>query len=145
MSDFKKRVLNPSLKEINLKTNIEASYKQDKEGVKITGFKLISKYKKIVKPKIIDVNKAEKNEEKISQVAKKIPKLTDSQIETFGDKLYKNFDFRRDVVGQGSEFVGKSEAESKLIIKEMLADQTKLNNWQKHMLAVGYCYPEKQN
>lgn len=145
MSDFKKRVLNPSVAEINLKTNIEAEYKQEKEGVKIIGFKLISKYKKAAKPKIIDVNKVEKNEEKAPQVTKKIPPLTDSQIETFGDKLFKNFDFKRDVLSQDSLFVGKNDADCKSLIKEMLADQTKLNKWQKHMLAVGYSYPQKQS
>lgn len=144
MSDFKKRVLNPSLKEINLKTNIEASYKQDKEGVKIIGFKLISKYKKTEKLKIIDVNKVEKNEEKTPQVAKKIPELTVSQIETFGDKLYKNFDFKRDVIGQDQVFVGKNENDCKLIIKKLLSDQNQVNEWWKYMIAVGYCYPQKQ-
>lgn len=145
MSDFKKRVLNPSIKEINLKTNIEAEYKQDKEGVKIIGFKLISKYKKAIKPKVIDVNKEVESEEKNLQKAKKIPPLTEGQIETFGDKLFKNFDFKRDILGQDSLFLGKSDADCKLLIKKMLSDQTKLNKWGKHMIAVGYCYPEKQN
>lgn len=144
MSDFKKRVLNPSLKEINLKTNIEASYRQEKEGVKITGFRLISKYKKTKKLKIIDVNKIEKNEEQTHQIAKKIPQLTVSQIETFGDKLYKNFDFKRDVIGQDQVFVGKNENDCKLIIKKLLSDQNQVNEWWKYMIAVGYCYPQKQ-
>jgi plasmid replication initiation protein len=144
MSDFKKRVLNPSLAEINLKTNIEAEYQQEKEGVKIVGFKLISKYKKTIKKKVIDVNKEVKSEEK-TQTSKKIPALSDAQIETFGDKLYKNFDFKRDVLGQDSLFMGKSDDDCKRLIKKLLADQNKVNEWGKHMLAVGYCYPQKQN
>ena len=144
MSDFKKRVLNPSLAEINLKTNIEAEYQQEKEGVKIVGFKLISKYKKAIKKKVVDVNKEVKSEEK-TQTSKKIPALSDAQIETFGDKLYKNFDFKRDVLGQDSLFMGKSNDDCRRLIKKLLADQNKVNEWGKYMLAVGYCYPQKQN
>jgi plasmid replication initiation protein len=144
MSDFKKRVLNPSLAEINLKTNIEASYEQEKEGVRIVGFRLISKYKKSIKNKVIDAKKEVKTEEK-TQTAKKIPPLSDAQIETFGDKLYKNFDFRRDVVGQQQMFMGKNENECKSIVKKLLSDENKLEEWKIHMIAVGYCYPKKQN
>ena len=144
MSDFKKRVLKPSLAEINLKTNIEASYEQEKEGVKIVGFRLISKYKKPIKNKLIDAKKEVKSEEK-TQTFKKIPALTKGQIETFGDKLFKNFDFKRDVLGQNSLFIGKSENDCKRLIKELLEDPNKVNEWGKHMIAVGYCYPQKQN
>lgn len=144
MGDFKKRVLDPSIEEINLKTNIEASYEQKKEGVKIVGFRLISKYKKPIKNKVIDAEKEVESEEK-TQIAKKIPALSDAQIETFGDKLYKNFDFKRDVIGQQQIFIGKNENECKLIIKKLLSDENKVEEWKKHMIAVGYRYPEKQN
>lgn len=145
MSDFKKRVLNPSLKEINLKTNIEATYEQKKEGVKIIGFVLISKYKKAMKPKVVDVGKEVEREDKPPQSDKVIPPLTDGQIEVFGDKLFKNFDFKRDVLGQNPLFMGKSVDDCKRLIKESLADQNKVNEWRKHMIAIGYCYPQKQN
>ena len=39
MSDFKRRVLDASVKEINDKTDITVSYKQEKKGTVITGFK----------------------------------------------------------------------------------------------------------
>ena len=39
MSDFKRRVLDAALTEINSKTDIQASYEQEKKGRKITGFK----------------------------------------------------------------------------------------------------------
>lgn len=39
MSDFKRRVLDVALTEINSKTDIVASYEQEKKGRKITGFK----------------------------------------------------------------------------------------------------------
>ena len=137
-------MLNPSLAEINLKTNIEASYEQEKEGVRIVGFRLISKYKKPIKNKVIDAKKEVKSEEK-TQISKKIPPLSDAQIETFGDKLYKNFDFMRDVIAQQQIFMGKSESECKLIVKQLLSDENKVEEWKKHMIAVGYRFPEKQN
>ena len=39
MSDFKRRVLEASVKEINDKTDINISYKQEKKGTTIVGFK----------------------------------------------------------------------------------------------------------
>ena len=39
MSDFKRRVLDVALSEINSKTDIQASYEQEKKGRQITGFK----------------------------------------------------------------------------------------------------------
>ena len=39
MSDFKRRVLDASVKEINDKTDIKVSYTQEKQGTTITGFK----------------------------------------------------------------------------------------------------------
>ena len=46
MSDFKKRVLDHAIKEINDNTNITATYEQHKEGRKIVGFTLKFKVKK---------------------------------------------------------------------------------------------------
>lgn len=49
MSDFKRRVLESSIKEINEKTNIKVSYTQEKKGATIVGFKFIVREK--TKPK----------------------------------------------------------------------------------------------
>ena len=49
MHDFKKRILNPSLKQINEHTDITASYEQHKAGRVITGFSFSFKLKKPAK------------------------------------------------------------------------------------------------
>lgn len=46
MSDFKRRVLDPAIKQINEKTDITAKYEQHKAGRKITGFSFTFKQKK---------------------------------------------------------------------------------------------------
>ena len=54
MSDFKKRVLDPSIKQVNKHTDITAGYDQHKAGRVITGFSFYFKQKKIkptAKPK----------------------------------------------------------------------------------------------
>ena len=49
MSDFKRRVLESSIKEINEKTDIKVSYTQEKKGTTIVGFKFVVREKS--KPK----------------------------------------------------------------------------------------------
>lgn len=50
MHDFKKRILDPSLKQINEHTDITVSYEQHKQGRVITGFSFKFKFKKTAKP-----------------------------------------------------------------------------------------------
>ena len=54
MSDFKRRVLDASIKEINDKTDIKVSYTQEKQGTTIIGFK----FKVLVKDKPKSVKQA---------------------------------------------------------------------------------------
>ena len=53
MSDFKRRVLDASVKEINDKTDIKVSYTQEKQGTTIVGFK----FKVLLKDKLGDAKK----------------------------------------------------------------------------------------
>lgn len=53
MSDFKRRVLESSIKEINEKTDIKVSYTQEKQGTAIIGFKFVVREKS--KPKTAHV------------------------------------------------------------------------------------------
>jgi plasmid replication initiation protein len=60
MHDFKKRILDPSLKQINEHTDIVVNYEQHKQGRVITGFSFNFKFKKVAKPekkKIIENSK----------------------------------------------------------------------------------------
>lgn len=55
MTDFKRRVLDPALKQINEHTDIEASYQQHKKGRSITGFSFEFKAKNQRDPHTIDL------------------------------------------------------------------------------------------
>lgn len=77
MSDFKKRVLEPSIKQINEHTDITVTYEQHKKGRTITGFSF--KFKQKAQPKI---------------EAKRDPntpdffiKMTDAQRHLFANKM----------------------------------------------------------
>ena len=50
MSDFKRRVLDPAIKQINEKTDITAQYEQRKRGRSISGFSFTFKQKNAAKP-----------------------------------------------------------------------------------------------
>mgnify|MGYP000004485518 FL=1 len=73
MSDFKKRVLDSAIKEINEHTDITVKYEQHKKGRTITGFTFTFKYKN--KPK------AEKQlEQRDKNTADMFTKYTDAQL-----------------------------------------------------------------
>lgn len=81
MSDFKKRVLDHAIKEINDNTNITATYEQHKEGRKITGFTF--KFKLKTKSK-----KAMESERDVNTPDMLTPlKMTDKQRGAFASKL----------------------------------------------------------
>jgi len=79
MSDFKRRVLDLAVEEINNNTDIKVSYEQEKKGKKIIGFK----FKVFEKPKKNDRSDATRDED----TPDIFHKLTDKQINTFGAKL----------------------------------------------------------
>lgn len=76
MSNFKKRVLDLAVNEINEKTDLTVSYTQEKKGRVIHGFKFTVKQKQ----------KAVKNERDINTVDM-FATMTDKQIATFSRKL----------------------------------------------------------
>ncbi|MDI9733628.1 replication initiation protein RepM [Acinetobacter baumannii] len=81
MSDFKKRVLDPAIKQINEHTDITATYEQHKQGRKITGFSFKFKQKKQRKAeKTIDYQRDENTPDFFV-------KMTDAQRHLFANKL----------------------------------------------------------
>ncbi len=78
MSNFKKRVLDLAVNEINEKTDLTVSYTQEKKGRLIHGFKFTVKQKQ--------TQKAVKNERDINTVDM-FATMTDKQIATFSRKL----------------------------------------------------------
>ena len=124
MSDFKKRVLDHALTEINEHTNITATYEQKKEGRTITGFifnfKLKAKSKKLI---------ASKRETNIPDV---FHNMSDSQIATFSYKL-------ANLPELGSHApIGKSTAEFAAIIARELIDESKQGKYLPYLEKVGY-------
>ena len=78
MNDFKKRVLDLAVNEINEKTDLTVSYTQEKKGRLIHGFKFTVKQKQ--------TQKAVKNERDINTVDM-FATMTDKQIAVFSRKL----------------------------------------------------------
>lgn len=81
MSDFKKRVLDHAIREINDNTNITATYEQHKEGRKITGFTF--KFKIKANPKKAIVPESDGDTLNILTPLK----MTDKQRGMFASKL----------------------------------------------------------
>ena len=79
MSDFKKRVLDHAIKEINDNTNITATYEQHKEGRRIVGFTFKFKSKKAV-----ETEGGDDTPDMLTPL-----KMTDKQRELFAAKLSK--------------------------------------------------------
>lgn len=75
MGDFKRRVLDSAVKEINKKTDIDVSYTQEKRGRKIIGFKFHIKTKSIKKTETPKPNRDPHNSDMFT-----IDNLTDAQL-----------------------------------------------------------------
>ena len=97
MSDFKKRVLDHAINEINDNTNIIATYEQHKEGRKISGFTFKFKLK-ASQQKAINSGKAS-NATDITALIK----MTDKQRGTFASRLSKMSELS-DYAKQGEDY-----------------------------------------
>jgi len=96
ISNFKLRVLEPSLKQINEQTDITVSYEQHKAGRTITGFSF--RFKQKQQPKKIETNRD-------PDTADLFTKMTDAQRHLFGHKLAHDARVQSDyshLVGTGS-------------------------------------------
>lgn len=105
MSDFKKRVLDLAVSQINEHTDITAQYEQHKEGRSITGFSFAFKQKEkpvqvetLAKPKFI--------------------KMTDKQLGVYSKQLAEMGE-----VGSTFAQTGESMADFTVRIKQMLEDE----------------------
>ena len=82
MSNFKKRVLDLAVNEINEKTDLTVSYTQEKKGRLIHGFKFTVKQKQAQKP-----SKNARIDDKDPNTLDMFHKLTEKQIGVFSRKL----------------------------------------------------------
>lgn len=136
VTNFRARVLDQAIKQINEHTDITVSYEQKKEGRKVVGFTFKFKLKKSKNPVIKEANKnVSDNKPRIPKTP--IPPLSESQINTFANKLANLMDFGRDIAP-----AGKSRQEVVSWLLTELKDNKKVNDWRKYMLIVGYEFPE---
>ena len=135
MSDFKKRVLDLAVKQINDNTDITVKYEQHKKGRNVIGFTFIFRYKpqaeKSTKqqerdPNTIDwVNGTTDNESKL---------LTQKQADYFASKLANDSGF-------GSKFGGSGESMQAFVNRissELQRDISKVAVYMPYLLAQGY-------
>lgn len=105
IADFKKRVLDLAIKQINDHTDITATYEQHKKGRVITGFSFTFKAKKSMKPAKVKQVQQEKDEAKnnlawgtsenhlFKQLQQKCPGLTKKYVEQLARKHLKDLSF----------------------------------------------------
>lgn len=122
MSDFKKRVLDVGVKEINDKSDLTVSYKQNKNGSKISGFSFTIKVKPSAKPVGLDTLKSEPT----------YRKLTSSQLATFSNKLA-----NLPELGSDAPMGATTEAYATMIASE-LVDPVKQIKYHKYLDKLGF-------
>lgn len=121
MSDFKKRILDLAINDINEKTDIKATYEQHKKGRMITGFSFSFKQKK---KDVISLA----NENNIPPISI----MNNAQRHLFSNKLANLPEMEK--YSQGTE----SYAQFSVRIAEMLQDQEKFNELYPLLKKVGY-------
>ena len=117
MHNFKARVLDLAIKQINSFTDIQADYIQHKTGRAVTGFTFTFKQKKAPEP-------IAKDDAYI--------KMTDSQIKTFSNKLA-----ALPELGSNAP-TGASTEQFAAIIADDLKDADRQKKYHKHLSKVGY-------
>ena len=118
MSDFKKRVLDLAINDINDKTDIKAIYQQHKKGRSISGFSFSFKQKKIANPSVENKNTPSK--------------LSDAQYHFFAKKLSELPEMSK--YSQGTE----SYSQFAVRITEMLKDKEKFEELLPYLKKVGF-------
>ena len=123
MGNFKDRVLNLAIAQINEHTDITVKYEQHKNGRNISGFSFSFKQKKVVT--------ANANS-KSSNTLDLFSKMTDAQRHLFANKLSELADMSK--YSQGTE----SYAQFAIRIAEMLQNQEKFEELLPYLKKVGF-------
>ena len=148
VANFKARVLDPAVKQINELTDIIVSYEQYKQGRRIEGFIFKFKFKDTKKDTGTSTSKDTKPSENkdtsdtstSNKKIRTIPPLSDKQRNTFANKLVNNFEFMRDF---SVETIGKSRQELVTRLEQELADDEKRQKLRKYLMMSGYEYPDR--
>lgn len=125
MSNFKSRVLEPAIKQINEFTDITATYEQQKRGRTITGFEFKFKLKN-QPPK---ENKLPKDQNTIDMFTN----MTQKQILLFANKLAHDDQF-----GSRVGEVGESREDLERRLIDLLADQKNQQKWADDLKRLGF-------
>lgn len=123
MCDFKKRVLDPAIKQINEHTDITVKVEQHKAGRSITGFSF--KFKQKQQPKSVKLNRD-------PNTADLFTKMTDAQRHMFAHKLSEMPEMSK--YSQGSE----SYQQFAVRIADMLLQPKKFNQLYPYLVKAGY-------
>jgi plasmid replication initiation protein len=123
ISNLKTRVLEPSLEEINSQTDLNLTYENIKEGRTVVGFRFKVK-EKFEKPKI--------NSSRDTNTLDMFFKMTDGQINMFGNQLAKLPELSHLAVGNESYEALASR------IKDMLIDPEKQKKFLPHLRNLGF-------
>lgn len=124
--NFKRRVLDLAIKQINDNTDIKATYEQHKQGQKIEGFTF--KFTVKAKPKDKAKDKTERDPDTIDL----FNKMTDKQIATFSRKLAE-----LPALGSNAPIGASAEQYADIIAKD-LANPLKWEFYKPFLLQVGY-------
>ena len=131
MHNFKNRVLDPAIKQINEYTDITASYEQHKKGRAIAGFSFRFKQKQTEKVKNNNI-----------ELDQNVPDLfyimTDSQVHTFGNQLAKLHELNH------LASVGESYDDLAVRIKDMLKDMKKQKQFHPYLKQLGFTPKESK-
>lgn len=124
MSDFKKRVLDVAVDEINEKTDLKISYENIKKGVKIVGFQ----FKILEKPKEKDIG-SKRDQDTIDMFTE----MSDKQINYFSHKLANDVAF-------GGQYAkpGETTQAFEQRIKQELNNAEMQKKWKEHLKRVGF-------
>ena len=126
MNNFKSRVLEPSIKQINEHTDITVTYEQHKKGRTISGFSFKLKQKQ--KAKKVETNRDQDTQDLFT-------KMTDAQRHLFGHKLAHDARVQSDyshLVGTGSyEDFGR-------LLADMLAEEKHFKTFYPLLIEHGF-------
>ena len=125
MSNFKSRVLEPAIKQINEFTDITASYEQQKRGRTITGFEFKFKLKN-QPPKERKVTKDQNTIDMFTS-------MTDKQVLLFAKKLAHDDQF-----GGRVGKVGESREDLERRLTDLLIDPKNLVKWADDLKRLGF-------
>lgn len=130
INNLKSRALEPAIKEINEKTDINITYENIKRGRTVTGIKFTVKAKPSKKKGLDLLNQNDESRE--------IAPLTVKQIDRFAP-LLANYSPFGSYAPQG-----KSTQEVISWLHTRLRDEAFLKTHKKHLLAVGYIFPKQK-